>query len=225
MYLQAHAALGWIVGTAAPGTDRRLRNWCVLAACAPDADAVTYVGGPLFFAQWHHTFGHNVWLGLLLVGLAVWQDCDRSWRRRMLTATLVAFCFASHLVTDATMTGWSVMPWWPVSRQHYMWSQSWDLAHPINLWAVLIGLAAVIPLAFWRKVTPLNIFFPKLDAAFVNAFRRGTKSCHDCGTTCTNECDACAKPVCLKHGRIHWRRGILCAVCPMAIEDQSGSRT
>jgi hypothetical protein len=213
MYLQAHAALGWIVGTAAPATDRRLRNWCVLASCAPDIDAVAYVGGPLCFARWHHTFGHNVWLGLLLVGLAAWHHRDRAWGRSLLSAFLVAFCFASHLFTDATMTGWSVMPWWPLSRQHYMWSNSWNLADPINLWAMAIGFAAVLPLALWKKSTPLDLLFPKIDAAFVNAFRRRTRSCHHCEAACSNTCDACAKPLCLRHGIIHWRRGLLCASC------------
>ena len=65
MHLEAHAGLGWAIGVLAPGSDRRLRNWCVSAAVLPDVDALTYVLGDVAYGRWHHTFGHNVFLGAL----------------------------------------------------------------------------------------------------------------------------------------------------------------
>ena len=41
MYGQAHAGLGWVIGTLAPHSDRRLRVWCTAAAILPDIDALT----------------------------------------------------------------------------------------------------------------------------------------------------------------------------------------
>ena len=36
MHFEAHAGLGWTIGTLAGAGERRLRNWCVAAAVAPD---------------------------------------------------------------------------------------------------------------------------------------------------------------------------------------------
>src|SRR5262245_39279065 len=85
MHLQAHAALGWMIGAAVPGADRRLRAWCTVAAVLPDIDGLTYAFGPLFYSHWHHTFGHNVFLGFAAVAIAALHH-----RRRVVAALLVA---------------------------------------------------------------------------------------------------------------------------------------
>jgi hypothetical protein len=97
VHLEAHAGLGWLVGVATPASDHRLRNWCLAASVLPDVDAVTYLWGPEAYGRYHHTFGHNVFLGAALAGLAGWHHRDRPVARRALAGALVALCFALHL--------------------------------------------------------------------------------------------------------------------------------
>ena len=52
MHLEAHAALGWMIGNTMENS-RRIRNWCVTAAILPDIDAIPYVFGPEAYGRWH----------------------------------------------------------------------------------------------------------------------------------------------------------------------------
>jgi len=73
-------------------------------------------------------------------------------------------------------------------------------------------MAVVVVLALWRQVTPIELFFPRLDRAFVNAFRAKTAACATCSRACNETCDACARPVCSKHARLGLTR-VTCAEC------------
>lgn len=71
MRLESHFALGWIAGAAPSESDRLLRSCCVAAAVLPDIDGITALGGAEMFNRWHHTFGHNIFLGLLAMGMTL----------------------------------------------------------------------------------------------------------------------------------------------------------
>lgn len=114
MHFQSHAALGWLIGNAAPASDRRLRAWCTAAAVLPDVEGLAYLAGPGAFSAWHHTFGHNACVGAAAAALAVWHHRDRPWARRVLAGALVATAFLSHLVTDTLLSEYAVYPLWPV---------------------------------------------------------------------------------------------------------------
>lgn len=60
-----------------------------------------------------------------------------------------------------------------------------------------------------------SLLAPPLDRIFLNAFRKKPWSCATCGKPCNNECDACAKPACSKHGRINWRFRMTCPACAL----------
>jgi len=64
MHLECHAALGWLIANAGGG-ERPVRNYVVISAILPDIDALPYLFGPDYYAVYHHTFGHNIFLWLL----------------------------------------------------------------------------------------------------------------------------------------------------------------
>lgn len=213
MQLEAHAGLGWLIGVAAPATDRRLRNWCFTAAVLPDVDAVAYLWGPVAYGRYHHTFGHNVFLGVAVAALAAWHHRDRPVSRRWLACALVALCFGSHLVTDMKLSSYAVYLFWPFSGRGYEFAPNYGLAAPINSWLVYMSLLSIPLLAWWRGVTPLDVFSSRLDGLVMRAFRRKTLSCATCGVPCAHECDGCARPTCLRHGTIGRGFRLACPTC------------
>ncbi|MGZ4974632.1 MAG: metal-dependent hydrolase, partial [Limisphaerales bacterium] len=91
MYPDCHAMLGWTIGNLVPG-DARLRRWATVAAILPDVDGLPIIFGANYYAQFHHTFGHNVFLWAAVSVLA-WKVL-RSWK-----AGLVVFVsFGSHIL-------------------------------------------------------------------------------------------------------------------------------
>src|SRR5262249_10820741 len=108
MHLESHAGLGWAMGTLAPGSDRALRAWCLTAAVAPDVDAASYLFGDVAYSRYHHTFGHNVFLGAAIVMAAGWQQRRRAPVALATLVGLVALAFASHLLADAKLSAYAV---------------------------------------------------------------------------------------------------------------------
>jgi hypothetical protein len=206
MHFEPHATLGWVIGNLGGG-DRRVRNYCTLGAVLPDIDAAAYVFGPLAYGEWHHTFGHNVFLWAAFTGWVGWR-C-RSWR-----AALLAFLsFGSHLLTDAQFSGWKQYWFWPVSREGYLFSSAVQLEHPINYWLVYVSFLVVGLVAVAFKRAPIDIFSPKLDWMVVAFFRKKDRSCATCGRACNQNCDGCAQSVCLRHGSVRRRMRLLCPAC------------
>ncbi len=213
MHVPAHAAFGWAIGALAPGSDRRLRGWCLFASIAPDLDGVTYLGGAALYGEWHHVLGHNLLVGVLVVAAAAIHHRGRGAGRIALAALLVAIVFASHLLTDALMTSWHLRMLWPFSHRDFGVDNGFYLSHPVNTALYLASLPAVILLAAWKKVSPLELLSRPLDAAMIDAFRRKTSACATCGSRCSNSCGTCRRPVCLKHGRIRLSAGVVCPAC------------
>lgn len=215
MYGQAHAGLGWVVGLAVPAGDRRLRAWCVASALLPDLDAGAMLFGIDAYNRWHHKPGHNVFLGVACVLAAVIHFWRRPVRERIVAGLLTGACFASHILTDMKLSGWEVYLYWPFSERGYGFQPIWPLGHPLNLWLAYIFMLAPWVLAFWKPVTPLELISPRLDRIVVNAFRKKALSCSTCSRPCNNACDSCAKPTCMKHGRINLRFRIACPACAL----------
>lgn len=210
MFGQTHAALGWVIGHASPTSDRRLRAWCTAAAILPDLDAAAYLLGRTYYDKIHHTFGHNVFTGALCVALAAWHFWKRPARELWTAVVLVAVCFASHLLTDAKLSGWLIHPWWPVSNAGYQFHPNYQLGDPINIWLMVLFMTLPFLLAFWKPVTPLELISPRLDRLVVNLFRKKTLKCATCQGDCNNRCDACEAPVCMKHAKVDFRFRVRC---------------
>jgi len=203
----AHAGLGWAIGTAAPGSDRRLRIWCAAAAVLPELDALAaLIGGSPPAA-----FVHNMFAGLLCIGAAAVFLRDypaRGWAGAVL---LVGLCFVLHLVMDALLSGTELRLTWPLSARSGRFR---PVLGPTLVTIVGIILAALPwPLAFWKQVTPLEIVSERLDRIFLNLFRAKNRDCRVCGKGCNNRCSKCRQAVCLRHAKIQWGFRITCDSC------------
>jgi hypothetical protein len=213
MFTNAHIILGWTIGVAAPRNDRLLRNCCLLASIAPDVDAIAWLAGTDAFLRWHRTIGHNVFMGLAICALTVWLHRKRPGRRMALAGSLAALCFGLHLLTDAYFTRYDVYLWWPVSDEGYIIPGGYWLGAPINMVFFYASFALVVPLAIWRKMTPIDAISPRLDRLIVNMFRRRPLECAVCHGSCNNKCEVCGAAVCGRHTRIGWGFRVRCGEC------------
>jgi membrane-bound metal-dependent hydrolase YbcI (DUF457 family) len=214
MFGQTHAGLGWVIGMAAPTSDRRLRIWCTAAAILPDVDALAMLAGPDNYTKYHHTFGHNIFTGMICVAAAAWYFRNASNRAWLAAIALVAICFASHILTDMKLSGWELHLLWPVNKvRGFEFHPNLQLGHPVNF--VLVSVFMIVPwaLAPWKGVSPLEIISPRLDHLVLNLFRKRNRNCASCGRPCNNRCETCTRPVCLRHGRIGWRFRVTCPAC------------
>jgi membrane-bound metal-dependent hydrolase YbcI (DUF457 family) len=205
--------MGWMIGAVAPTSDRRLRIWCTAAAVLPDVDALTHLAGGEAYDRWHHTFGHNLWAGAIVVMAAAAFFRNRSPRSWLFAVAFVAIAFASHLLTDMKFSGWPVYLLWPVNRKEFEFSPMLPLGHWMNL--VLVAAFSILPfvLARWTMASPLEIVSPRLDHLLLNLFRKKNRNCSACGKPCNNRCDGCTRPVCLRHGKLGWRFRLSCPSC------------
>jgi len=206
VHFEPHATLGWVIGNLSGG-DRRLRNYCVLGAILPDIDAAAYLFGPEAYRDWHHTFGHNVFLWAAFVAWVTWK-C-RSYRALVLST----FAFGSHLLTDALLSGWRLYLFWPFSGQGYILPGAVGLEAPINHWLVYLSPAVILLGARIWKRTPIDVFSPKFDRILVSFITRGTAVCGTCQKSSSLQCDECGQPVCLRHGTVRSGFRVECSAC------------
>lgn len=206
MHFEPHATLGWAIGNLGGG-DRRIRNYCVLGAVLPDIDAAAFLFGPQAYGDWHHTFGHNVFLWAAFVGWVGWR-CQ-SWR----AALLSTLSFGSHLLADAQLSGWLLYLFWPLSRHGYLFPGAVGLEAPLNLWLVYLSPVVILILAVLFKRTPIDIVSPKLDGLFTAFFRARPLRCRTCDRRCNRHCDACGEPTCGRHATIAKGFHLLCPTC------------
>lgn len=206
MHLECHATLGWVLGNLA-GVDRKVRNYAVIGAILPDIDAIPYVFGPYYYGLLHHTFGHNVFLGIAFAAFGGWKF--KSWR----AATLGLVSFGSHLLTDAFLSNWHLYLFWPLSSKGYLPANSLELSSPVNTYLVYaIPLVLAVAGLVWKR-TPLEWISPRLDELAVSFFRRKHAACATCTRPANLSCDQCHRPICPKHLQVgkHWR--VLCPEC------------
>lgn len=211
---EPHAALGWAIGALAPGSDRRLRAWCTIAGVFPDIDAAAYLWGEVAYMNYHHTFGHNVFTGVLLAAAAAaWPGAGPA-RRRAALFGLTALSFAGHLLTDMKLSAYPVHLLWPLSKAGWEFTPNLGLGAPINTWLVWLGLASIVPIAWLRGVTPLELVSPRLDQLVRGALRwPRAERCATCDGGTNHRCDRCGKPACLRHAALDRRLAVACPTC------------
>lgn len=217
MHLEAHAGLGWLIGTLAPDSDRRLRNCCVVAAVLPDIDAVAALHSWEAYNHWHHTFGHNAFLGVIVAAVcALWFHKDRPLKRQALVAVAVLLSFFGHLLTDAYFTRYEIFLFWPLNRDPYLFAEGYSLQSPINHYLVYGAFAAAVALTFLKGVSPLDVISPRLDRLVQAPFRKKDLECAQCSKPCNVRCDRCEAPTCGKHATLRWGFRVNCPECPKA---------
>jgi membrane-bound metal-dependent hydrolase YbcI (DUF457 family) len=213
MHLEAHAGLGWTLGVLAPGSDRRLRAWSLAASVLPDADAVSYLFGDVAYGRYHHTFGHNLIVGMALTAAAAAAFRATPLRRRAVAVVIVALSFGLHLLADAKLSMYEIFLFWPLSRRGFIFDDSVALAAPVNTWLAWAGLATLPLFAWLRRVTPLEIVSPALDRVLLSVFQRRRLRCAVCERSCGIRCESCGRPICLRHGRLGPGFRVACPTC------------
>ena len=213
MWVLAHAGLGWVIGLSSPTSDRRLRIWCLAAALVPELGALAAIFGKASVDRFHLPLGHNIFAGLLCIAAAAWafrKYPDRSWLAAIL---FVAVSFGVHLLVDMKVTGTAIHLFWPIDPRGRTFSTF--LWHGGVGLVILAGVLIALPwgLAWWKWVTPLEMFSPGLDTLFLNLFRRKKYPCYSCGKPCNNRCRSCAKPICLRHGKLGSHFRLTCTTC------------
>jgi hypothetical protein len=204
MFADCHAMLGWTIGLVGGG-DVRLRRYSTLAAVLPDIDALPALVSGDMYATHHHTFGHNVFLWGLAVGL-IW------WRLRSLRAGAVVFLsFGSHLLADAYFSGLDLYLFWPCSRQGYQFAHSVGLGHPLNAQLFYAGLVLIAFLALIYKVTPISLASPALDRLLISVIERRRFKCSICGRGSNQRCSICGNPLCWGHSVVDRSFSIHCS--------------
>lgn len=206
MHFEPHATLGWAIGNLG-GADRRLRNYCVVGAILPDIDAAAYLFGAAAFRDWHHTFGHNVFLWAAFTGWVTWRCRSRR------AAVLSFLSFGSHILTDALLSGWRQYLFWPFSNHGYIISRTIGLESPLNTWLVYLSPVVIVILAAFYGRTPIDLFSPALDRLIVSFFHSRKLSCRSCTRPSNQICSRCREPVCSRHARIRRQFQVLCAKC------------
>jgi hypothetical protein len=213
MWALAHAGLGWSIGVSSPASDRRLRLWCTVAALVPEIGALAAIFGKASYDRLHLPLGHNLFAGLLCVGAAAWafrSYPDRTW---IAAIVFITVSFAVHLLIDMKLTGSQIFLFWPFDRRGRMFETLVRHDSPLLVIAAWILVGLPWGLACWKWVTPLEMVSPGLDGLFLNLFRWKKHACHACGKKCNNRCRGCAKPICLRHGKLGWHFRLTCATC------------
>jgi membrane-bound metal-dependent hydrolase YbcI (DUF457 family) len=213
MMAPAHAGLGWLVGLAAPNSDRHIRIWCVIASVVPSLDGLAPLGGAKAEAVFHYAFGHNMFVALLILGGVVWSFRGEPSRTLFTALFLTAASFALHIGVDLLITGASVKLFWPLNHRALHLEPLLVVGRSIDFLVALALMALPWAFAFWKWVTPLELVSPRLDSLFLNLIRHKKYDCTICGKKCNNRCATCTHPVCLGHAKISWHFRITCSSC------------
>ncbi len=177
-----HLLAGWLVANTA-SLGRRERAVVTLASVVPDVDGLGIVAdliaggtfGPLYWwSRLHHTMGHNLAFGLVVMG-AAW--CLAS--RRLVVAGLALVSFHLHLLGDVLGSGggpgshhFSIPYLAPFSgTPQIVWEGQWALNAWPNIAITLVLLGLAFHLAWRRGFSPVGIVSPRADRVFVDTLR------------------------------------------------------
>jgi hypothetical protein len=164
MHLQTHILSGWAVANCLPCTSRQ-RLLAMIAASAADIDGISILFGIQAYWNWHHTFGHNVFTGILISAAAA---CFTP-RRRRATFLLCILLFHLHLVMDYYGSGpnWHIHYLWPMKAMTIRNPYAWEFYSWQNMLCFLVLLIWTIWIAHRYRRTPLECLMPSLDRQLV----------------------------------------------------------
>ena len=180
----SHFFLGWMVANTADFNWRE-RMLVTFAGVAPDLDGLGIIverstmetDDPLlWFTNYHHVLGHNIFVALALTVLAFVLARQR-WR----TASLVFASFHVHLLADLIGgkgpdgVRWAIYYLYPLlpteDRYGLNWTGMWELNDWRNFLISIYCIVLTFYLAWKRGYSPVGIFSERSDAAFVATLR------------------------------------------------------
>ncbi len=177
-----HLLTGWVVANTAR-LDRRDRALVTLSCVIPDIDGLGIIAdlatrgssAPLdWYWRFHHTLGHNLGFGLLVM-TAVYCLATR----RRVAAAMALLSFHLHLLGDVIGSGggpgsyqWTIPYLVPFSDALQI---AWDGQWALNAWpniVITVGLlAATFYLAWRRGFSPTELVSRRADTAFIDTLR------------------------------------------------------
>jgi hypothetical protein len=176
-----HFLSGWMIANI-DSLERRDRTLVTAAAVLPDMDGLGIIRdltshdpgtGLNLYGQYHHVLAHNIFLGFLLFAVGYLLA-----KKKRLTALLVLLGFHIHLVGDILSgrspdgTIWAVSYLFPVYKDfQYFWPGQWELNAWPNVVITAVFLFITFYLAWRRAFSPVGIFSPGADQAFIAALR------------------------------------------------------
>ena len=197
MYALTHLLLGWIIGNYFL-LERRDRGLAILAAVAPDLDAIGYIINQSYYENFHHEYFHSILFCIIVVVLLTLASVEKK-------RVIVPFIFAtgSHFVGDLIGTNWGMPLLWPVSNFYF------DLDHilsdqaiygVINPFAAILVIVLSIAIMYEFKRTPWEIFSVKWDKRMVNFLTLPLrKKCSRCDRKAFFKDEQTHEPLCLDH--------------------------
>jgi hypothetical protein len=173
--------MGWLVANTAP-LARRDRAIVTLASVIPDVDGLGIVADLItrnsadpshWWTRLHHTMGHNLAFGLVVMG-AAWCLATR----RYLVAGLAFVSFHLHLLGDVLGSRgpgthqWTIPYLAPFSdAPQIVWQGQWALNAWPNIAITLVLVALTFYLAWRRGFSPVGLASPRADRAVVDTLR------------------------------------------------------
>ena len=168
-----HALIGWTI--AQPLESKKARALVTVAAVIPDIDGLTLLGGVELYHEYHHTFGHNIFLATLFSAF-----CLIGQKERMKLFWLAFLSFHSHLFCDLLGSGadWGIFYLWPVSKLEitsfppFQWElESWQNVVCTILFLIIVGIIGIK-----KGRTIVEIFSARADLELVKVLRKWARS-------------------------------------------------
>ncbi len=176
-----HFLMGWVVANTA-NLDRKERAAVTIAGVVPDIDGLGAIVDSLtrhwdkpllWYSKYHHILAHNIGAALL-VAAASFMLATRRWK----TAALVFVSFHLHLLGDLVGGRGPGGYQWPIpyllpfsNAWQWSWQGQWELNAWPNFVITIAALLVTFYLAWKRGYSPLEMFSPFADRAFVDTLR------------------------------------------------------
>lgn len=165
----SHGMIGWLI--AQPLIHRRDRILVTVAALVPDLDGLGLAVSLDYYSKYHHVFGHNVFLGLLLALVTLLYGIEK-----FKCAMLVFVAFNSHIFTDllGSGVGWGVPYFWPLNDHVFEFHPpfQWELDSWQNFVATVIFLIMIVFVSVHKKRTIVETFSLSWDLKVVAILNR-----------------------------------------------------
>lgn len=164
-----HALTGWVV--AQPMKSKKDRLIVTIAAVIPDIDGLTLLAGVESYQKYHHTFGHNIFVGLLISSL-----CLVLTKEKIKLSFLTFIAFHTHLICDLLGSGvdWGIYYFWPLSHMEFtsLPPFQWELDSWQNFTVTFLLIIASINIGVKQGRTIFEVFSTQLNETVVSVFRK-----------------------------------------------------
>lgn len=194
----------------------------MLASLAPDSDGIFFWNEGLF-NKWHHTFGHNIFTGLI-VGAALSVFAARGKRIKWF---LIGYgMVALHIFADlVTCPAYELIFFWPISLKKYFlpqmlgvsaqWEPTWNLGLTFILQPLVMIFLIYVTVKIYikHKRTFFELISPKFDK-FITDFAvlpfRSKCDFPGCKNRARYECTDTKSLRCIEHCKINRDLTISC---------------